>query len=216
MKHDVGCSTLGWHFYNLDEALTGIESLQFQYIDIAMIPGICSHFDPVLATPAEKEALKKRVRDAKFRVATLNTFKGYLGGKPEAFDGEGYFHTGDLFVVDSEGDYTFVGRTKDMIKTGGENVYSSEVEEAINSLPYVSESAVIGVPDKSWGEIVAAVVVLKPGASTDEEKLRNDLKQKLSSFKVPKRAVFVSALPKSELGKVQKYLVKELYDKSVH
>jgi sugar phosphate isomerase/epimerase len=79
MKHEVGCSTLGWHFYDLDAALTGIASLGFQCIDIAMIPGICSHFDPVVATPAEKEALKKRVREAKFRVATLNTFKGFLG-----------------------------------------------------------------------------------------------------------------------------------------
>jgi fatty-acyl-CoA synthase len=145
-----------------------------------------------------------------------HTFKGYLGGKPEAFDKEGYFHSGDLFSVDSEGDYTFVGRTKDMIKTGGENVYSSEVEEAINALPYVAESAVIGVPDKGWGEIVCAVVILKGGEKVDEEKVRSDLKQRLTSFKVPKRVVFAKSLPKSELGKVQKYLVRDLYDKSVH
>ena len=79
MKHEVGCSTLGWHFFDLETALNEIKSLGFPVIDIAMIPGICSHFDPALATPAEKETLKKRVRDSKFRVATLNTFKGYLG-----------------------------------------------------------------------------------------------------------------------------------------
>ena len=146
-----------------------------------------------------------------------HTFKGYLGLEPErAFDGEGFFHSGDLFAIDSDGDYRFVGRTKDMIKTGGENVYSSEVEEAINALPYVGESAVIGIADQKWGEIVFAVVVLKTGAKADEETVKNDLKQRLPSFKVPKRVVFVKELPKSELGKVQKYLLRDFYEKSVH
>ena len=118
-----------------------------------------------------------------------HTFKGYVGLGPEkAFDGEGSFHSGDLFAIDSDGDYRFVGRTKDMIKTGGENVYSSEVEEAINVLPYVGESAVIGMTDQKWGEIVFAVIVLKTGAKADEEAVRNDLKQKLPSFKVPKES----------------------------
>jgi fatty-acyl-CoA synthase len=155
--------------------------------------------------------------DGELLVRGPHAFKGYLGGKPEAFDREGFFHSGDLFSVDSDGDYTFVGRTKDMIKTGGENVYSSEVEEAINALPYVAESAVIGIPDKSWGEIVCAVVVLKKEAEKpSEETVRDDLKQRLTSFKVPKRVVFVKELPKSELGKVQKYMVRDLYEKSVH
>ena len=146
-----------------------------------------------------------------------HTFKGYLGLEPErAFDGEGFFHSGDLFAIDSDGDYRFVGRTKDMIKTGGENVYSSEVEEAINALPYVGESAVIGMTDQRWGEIVFAVVVLKTGAKADEEAVKSDLKQKLPSFKVPKRVVFAKELPKSELGKVQKYLLRGFYEKSVH
>jgi fatty-acyl-CoA synthase len=146
-----------------------------------------------------------------------HTFKGYLGTESKmAFDEEGFFHSGDLFAIDSEGDYRFVGRTKDMIKTGGENVYSSEVEEAINALPYVNESAVIGITDQKWGEIVLAVVVLKTGGQADEEGVKNDLKQKLPSFKVPKRVVFVKELPKSELGKVQKYLLRDLYEKSVH
>lgn len=146
-----------------------------------------------------------------------HTFKGYIGFGPErAFDEEGFFHSGDVFAVNSDGDYTFVGRTKDMIKTGGENVYSSEVEEAINALPYVAESAVIGIPDQRWGEIVFAVTVLKAGAQADEEMVKNDLKQKLPSFKVPKRVVFVKDLPKSELGKVQKYLLRDSYGKSVH
>ncbi len=158
----------------------------------------------------------KLSREGELLIKGPHTFKGYLGLGPErALDEEGFFHTGDLFSVDSDGDYTFAGRTKDMIKTGGENVYSSEVEEAVNTLPYVGESAVIGITDQKWGEIVFAVIVLKPGRQADEETVRNDLKHKLSSFKVPKRVAFAKELPKSELGKVQKYLLRDLYEKSV-
>jgi fatty-acyl-CoA synthase len=158
----------------------------------------------------------KLSREGELLIKGPHTFRGYLGLGPErAFDGEGFFHSGDLFEIDSDGDFRFVGRTKDMIKTGGENVYSSEVEEAINTLPYVGESAVIGITDQKWGEIVFAVIVLKTGAKADEEMVTSDLKQRLPSFKVPKRVVFVKELPKSELGKVQKYVLRGSYEKSV-
>ncbi len=83
MKHELGCSTLGWHFFNLDTALSEIKSLQFGFLDIAMIPTFCPHFDPVLATRAEKDALKRFVSEAGFRVATLNTFSGFLGASED-------------------------------------------------------------------------------------------------------------------------------------
>jgi sugar phosphate isomerase/epimerase len=79
VKHEIGCSTLGWHFFDLDTALSEIKSLQFGLLDIAMIPSFCPHFDPVRATAAEKDALKRSVREAGFKVATLNTFSGFLG-----------------------------------------------------------------------------------------------------------------------------------------
>jgi fatty-acyl-CoA synthase len=148
-----------------------------------------------------------------------HTFKGYLPGEEAAatsFDKEGFFHTGDLFTVDAEGDYTFAGRKKDMIKTGGENVYSVEVEEAINKLPYVSESAVVGVPHREWGEMVVGFVVLKAGEKeVGEEAVKNDLRKALPSFKVPKRVVFLKELPLSEMGKVQRYRLREKYEQSM-
>ena len=147
-------------------------------------------------------------------------FKGYLPGEESAamcFDEDGFFQTGDLFTVDSEGDFTFAGRKKDMIKTGGENVYSVEVEGAINALPYVADSAVLGVPHREWGEMVIAFVVLKEGGGdVGGEVVREDLKEVLPSFKVPKEVFFVRGLPKSELGKVQKKVLRESYEKGVH
>lgn len=83
MEHEMGCSTLGWHFFDLATALREIGSLRFEVIDIAMIPTFCPHFDPVAATPAETAALKRSVGAAGFRVATLNTFSGYLGASDD-------------------------------------------------------------------------------------------------------------------------------------
>jgi fatty-acyl-CoA synthase len=149
-----------------------------------------------------------------------HVFKGYLPGEEAsatAFDRDGFFRTGDLFTVDSEGDFTFAGRKKDMIKTGGENVYSVEVEGAINGLPYVADSAVVGVPHKEWGEMVVAFVVLREGRTgITQETVREDLKRVLPSFKVPKGVVFVRSIPKSEIGKVQKQVLKENYEKGLH
>ena len=148
-----------------------------------------------------------------------HVFRGYLPEEEgtSCFDDDGYFMTGDLFTIDSDGDFTFAGRKKDMIKTGGENVYSVEVEEAIKGLAYVSESAVVGVPHQEWGEMVVAFVVLKdPREQRREESVRGDLRSALPSYKIPKKVIFVQSLPKSELGKVQKQVLKESYEKSVH
>ncbi len=149
-----------------------------------------------------------------------HVFKGYLPGEEASvncFDGDGFFRTGDLFTVDADGDFTFAGRKKDMIKTGGENVYSVEVEEEINRLPYVAESAVVGVPHREWGEMVVAFVTLREGrGGVTGETVRADLKRTLPPFKVPKEVVFVQDIPKSELGKVQKQVLKERYEKGLH
>jgi fatty-acyl-CoA synthase len=149
-----------------------------------------------------------------------HVFKGYLPGEEASatcFDKDGFFRTGDLFTIDADGDFTFAGRRKDMIKTGGENVYSVEVEGAINGLPYVADSAVVGVPHREWGEVVLAFVVLKAGhGNIRQEGVREDLKKVLPSFKVPKEIVFIEVLPKSEIGKVQKQVLRENYEKGVH
>jgi fatty-acyl-CoA synthase len=119
------------------------------------------------------------------------------------FEG-GWFHSGDLATIDDEGFITVVDRKKDMIKSGGENVASREVEEAIYRLPQVSEVAVIGLPHPRWVEAVTAVVVVKSGQALDEAALLAHCNAHLASFKAPKRAVFVDALPKNPSGKLLK------------
>jgi fatty-acyl-CoA synthase len=120
-----------------------------------------------------------------------------------AFAG-GWFHSGDLATVDAEGYITVVDRKKDMIKTGGENVSSREVEEAIYQLAGVSEVAVIGLPDPYWIEAVTAVVVVKADHALDDATVIAHCRGKLAGFKVPKRVVFVAALPKNPSGKLLK------------
>ncbi len=120
-----------------------------------------------------------------------------------AFEG-GWFHSGDLATIDDEGFIFVVDRKKDMIKTGGENVASREVEEAIYRLPQISEVAVVGLPHPKWVEAVVAIIVKKPGVDLDEAAVLAHCNKHLATFKAPKRAVFVEALPKNPSGKLLK------------
>jgi acyl-CoA synthetase (AMP-forming)/AMP-acid ligase II len=121
----------------------------------------------------------------------------------EAFAG-GWFHTGDLARFDHEGYHYIVDRKKDMIITGGENVYSRQVEDVIYQHPSVVEVAVIGLPDEHWGENVCAVVVLEPGATTTAQEIVEICRDNLAGYKKPKRVEFVDVLPKNASGKVLK------------
>jgi fatty-acyl-CoA synthase len=127
-----------------------------------------------------------------------------------AFEG-GWFHSGDLATVDEEGYITVVDRKKDMIKTGGENVASREVEEALYRLPQVSEVAVIGLPHPRWVEAVVAVIVLKRGHSLSEPEVLAHSNKVLAAFKAPKRIVFADALPKNPSGKLLKRQLREVH-----
>ena len=120
-----------------------------------------------------------------------------------AFEG-GWFHSGDLATMDAEGYITVVDRKKDMVKTGGENVASREVEEMIYQLPQVSEVAVIGVPHPRWVEAVVAVIVVKAGQSLSKGTVHAHCAENLAHFKVPKDTVFAEALPKNPSGKLLK------------
>jgi fatty-acyl-CoA synthase len=120
-----------------------------------------------------------------------------------AFEGD-WFHSGDLATIDAEGYITVVDRKKDMIKTGGENVASREVEEALYKLPQVSEVAVIGIPHPRWVEAVVAVIVVKAGQALSEPEVLAHSHAVLAGFKTPKRIVFADALPKNPSGKLLK------------
>lgn len=124
---------------------------------------------------------------------------------------DGWLYTGDMAVVDMEGYVNIVDRKKDMIITGGENVYSVEVENVLYSHPSVLEAAVVGIPDPKWGEAVKAVVVIKPGLTATEDEIIHHCKQQIAGYKAPKSVDFVPELPKTGSGKVYKKGIKEKY-----
>lgn len=128
----------------------------------------------------------------------------------QAFQGD-WFHSGDLATVDEEGYLTIVDRKKDMIKSGGENVSSREVEEVIYRLPAIAEVAVVGAPDDRWIEAVAAVVVLRDGSSMTEDQVITHCATVMAPFKVPKRVRFIERLPKNPSGKVLKRELRDLF-----
>jgi malonyl-CoA/methylmalonyl-CoA synthetase len=143
-----------------------------------------------------------------------NVFAGYWR-MPEKtrdeFTADGWFRTGDVGEILENGYLRIVGRAKDLVITGGLNVYPKEVEEKIDALPGVAESAVIGVPDADYGEAVTAVVVAQPGHVLREGDLIAALKSEIASFKVPKRVHFVDDLPRNAMGKVQKNRLREQF-----
>lgn len=143
-----------------------------------------------------------------------NVFKGYWRmpeKTKEEFTPDGWFKTGDVGRFDAKGYLTIVGRSKDLIISGGYNVYPAEVEGYINEMPGVAESAVIGVPHPDFGEAVVAVVVPKPGATPDGEAIIAQLKRQIANFKVPKRVFVQPELPRNTMGKVQKNLLRQAH-----
>ncbi|MDF0530331.1 long-chain fatty acid--CoA ligase [Tsukamurella sp. 8F] len=126
-----------------------------------------------------------------------------------AIDSDGWFHTGDVGQADDDGYVTVVDRVKDMVITGGENVYPAEVESVLYRHPAVAEVAVIGTPDEKWGESVTAVVALKPGAQLTLEEIRDFAKDSLAGYKLPRRLDVVDALPRNPAGKVLKFRLRE-------
>ena len=141
-----------------------------------------------------------------------NVFRGYWR-MPEKtadeFTNDGWFKTGDVGRIDADGYVTIVGRSKDLIISGGYNVYPAEIEGYLNDMPGVAESAVVGVPHADFGEAVIAVVVAKPGAALDAQALIAALKGRIANFKVPKAVFVVPDLPRNAMGKVQKNLLRE-------
>jgi fatty-acyl-CoA synthase len=133
---------------------------------------------------------------------------------------DGWLYTGDMAVIDEEGYVTIVDRKKDMILTGGENVYSTEVENVLYMHPAILECAVIGVPDQKWGEAVKGIVVVKSGQKTTEQEIIQFCKERMAHYKAPKSIDFIEALPRTGSGKIHKKGLRdkywEGYGKKVH
>ncbi|HEY7009781.1 MAG TPA: o-succinylbenzoate--CoA ligase, partial [Jatrophihabitantaceae bacterium] len=117
---------------------------------------------------------------------------------------DGWFRTGDVARLDPDGNAYIVDRVKDLIISGGENIYPGEVEAAITALPDVLDAAVVAVPDETWGEVGAAYVVRRAGASAEETTIRAQLAERLARFKIPKYVRFVDELPRTATGKIQR------------
>ena len=143
-----------------------------------------------------------------------NVFKGYWRmpeKTAEEFTPDGFFKTGDVGRIDARGYVTIVGRSKDLIISGGYNVYPAEIEGYINELAGVMESAVVGIPHADFGEVGVAVVIAKPGATVAPAQILASLKAKLANFKIPKQCFVVTELPRNTMGKVQKNLLRAQY-----
>ena len=132
-----------------------------------------------------------------------NVVRHYWPDQP-ACDAQGWLRTGDLARQDADGSFTIVGRAKDLIISGGENIHPAEVEAALATHDGVLECAAFGLPDPQWGEVVAVAVVARPGASVDEGGLMAHLAGRIARYKVPRRWIFLAQLPKTALGKVQR------------
>jgi malonyl-CoA/methylmalonyl-CoA synthetase len=148
------------------------------------------------------------------QVRGANVFTGYWNlpqKTAEDFTADGFFVTGDKGRIDRDGYVSIVGRAKDMVITGGLNVYPKEIELLIDDLEGVLESAVIGVPDPDFGEAVTAVVVLEPGTALEAQDVIAHVREHAANFKVPKNVYFVDSLPRNTMGKVQKNILRELY-----
>lgn len=172
-----------------------------------------------ICDPETRTPLSVQGQVGTIQVRGPNVFRGYWR-MPDKTAAEllpdGFFVTGDLGIIDARGYVHIVGRGKDLIITGGYNVYPVEVEAEIDALPGVQESAVIGVPHADFGEGVTAIVVAESGVTLEESTVRSALQQRLANFKLPKRVLFVAALPRNTMGKVQKSVLRESYADLYH
>ena len=175
------------------------------------LPGVS-----VRVTDPETAKELKRDEIGMIEVKGPNVFKGYwrMPEKTKAeFRDDGFFITGDLGKIDSKGYVHIVGRGKDLVISGGFNVYPKEIESEIDAMPGVIESAVIGVPHADFGEGVTAVVVCNKGADVSEASVLKALDGRLAKFKMPKRVFIVDDLPRNAMGKVQKNILRDTYGK---
>jgi fatty-acyl-CoA synthase len=145
-------------------------------------------------------------------IHSFGTMKGYYK-LPEqtaaVLDHEGWYYTGDLGMLDDQGNLKFIGRRKEMIIRGGFNIYPQEIEAVLSKHPKVVESAVVGLPDETLGEIVCAVIKLKSGKESTEEEMKSYLKEHMANYKVPQKIIFTDKFPVTASGKIQKLKLRE-------
>jgi fatty-acyl-CoA synthase len=157
-------------------------------------------------------AVVPRVERGEFCTRGYSVMQGYWGDAEktaEAIDAEGWMHTGDLATMDDEGYVNIVGRIKDMVIRGGENIYPREIEEYLYRHPKVQDVQVVGLPDKKYGEELCAWIITKPGQALTEGEIRNFCKGQIAHYKVPRYIQFVTEFPMTVTGKIQKFKIRD-------
>jgi long-chain acyl-CoA synthetase len=200
--------------YGLSEAgfLTGLQDHEHTEDRLTSCGRTCPGIDLRVVDESGKEL--EAGGHGELVVRGANVMRGYWNNSEEtkpAFQG-GFFRTGDVGYRDADGYFYILDRLKDMIVTGGENVYSGEVEAIIYQHPAVRETAVFGIPDPQWGELVAACVVRKPGKTLSEDELIAHCRRSLANYKIPRRVELSdNELPKSGTGKILKRILRERF-----
>jgi len=178
---------------------------------VATVGQVHPHVEIKIIDPDTGETVERGVA-GEFCTRGYNVMLGYWNDPEQtraAIDGDGWMHTGDLATMDEEGYARIVGRIKDMIIRGGENIYPREIEEFLYTHPAIKDVQVIGVPDPRFGEEVMAWIVLRDGASTTDEEIKAFCRDKIAHYKVPRYIRFVSEFPMTVTGKVQKFAMRE-------
>jgi len=178
---------------------------------VSTVGQVQPHLEVRIADP-ETGATLARGQAGELCTRGYSVMQGYWGDEArtrEAIDAEGWMHTGDLATMDEEGYVNIVGRIKDMVIRGGENIYPREIEEFLYRLPQVQDVQVVGVPDPRFGEELCAWVVLKPGQSLTEDELREFCRGRIAHYKIPRHIRFVEGFPMTVTGKIQKFRIRE-------
>ncbi|MDM0123386.1 AMP-binding protein [Variovorax arabinosiphilus] len=178
---------------------------------VATVGKVQPHLEVKIVDP-ETGATVPRGQSGELCTRGYSVMHGYWDDEPktrEAIDAEHWMHTGDLATMDDEGYVNIVGRIKDLVIRGGENIYPREIEEFLYRHPKVQDVQVVGLPDKKYGEELCAWVIVKPGQTATEDEIRNFCKGQIAHYKVPKYIQFVTAFPMTVTGKIQKFKIRD-------
>lgn len=178
---------------------------------VSTVGQVQPHLEVRIADP-ETGATLARGQAGELCTRGYSVMQGYWGDEArtrEAIDPEGWMHTGDLATMDEEGYVNIVGRIKDMVIRGGENIYPREIEEFLYRLPQVQDVQVVGVPDQRFGEELCAWIVVKPGQALSEDEVRDYCRGRIAHYKIPRHIRFVEGFPMTVTGKIQKFRIRE-------
>jgi len=178
---------------------------------VATVGTVQPHLEVKIVDP-ETGATMPRGQSGELCTRGYSVMHGYWDDEPktrEAIDAEHWMHTGDLATMDDEGYVNIVGRIKDLVIRGGENIYPREIEEFLYRHPKVQDVQVVGLPDKKYGEELCAWVIVKPGQMATEDEIRDFCKGQIAHYKVPKYIQFVTEFPMTVTGKIQKFKIRD-------